>query len=859
MWVNASRFAARFLWVLAFTAGNGAAGQGETTSAITGQVTDQTGAALPKAGVAITATETGLKRTAKTDDAGRYSFPQLRPGKYDVEADLQGFERQRKQAVTAGLGQTQEVDFVLPVAAAHADIVVGGEAPLINTENPNTATTLDATAIENLPNPGSDLTYPAQFSPGALINTAGSGNDFVGAQNGYGNFQVNGLPALSNAYIVDGLETNDPLTNLNSGLATNLVLGLNSISEVTVNTTSYAVDQGRYGASQVNYVTKSGTNSWHGNLYELWNGSRLNAADFFTNATAGNQKPRSTVNHFGGSLGGPIVRDKLFFFFDYEQLRIAVPIVSPVTVPSAAFAGYVLDQLPRGGVDSVSGAAYPAQPGLVPFYRNLFALYGEPRGTAVPVLGCPFNANGAAAVGAPPNGDGCALRRSVSQSSGDHEQVITARIDHNLSVADTVWYRFQSDTGLQAAYTDAINPLFDAISSQPLYSFAAGYTHLFSQHLVNYFNPAFSWYKSLFGPPNPASTLAAFPIVLEGAGTNAPFTTLGGLDYNWVQGRRAARFHLNDNLSWVTGRHDFKFGVSSRLLRLNDYDFSTYTTPLVTYTTLPQFIYGAASTATRAFPDGGIAAFPLSERGFVRAGFDQAGCAFELDGGSPAGAQFESGESARSDRTLAGIVRRNRARRESTAERRLADGPVESFCGDAVGGVATSLGGGVAVQAGMGCALRVWRVCGHSAGQRRGFDRHESTVREHVSGRFAGRGGRIGDCTGSARQRHRQDGRGESGVHRGLSERRAFVRVARGAGRPLSAAGGADRCAGRKATRAVFPAVESGDGAPIGEVSQRARSIRRHAGDQSAVPGADEWIPDGLRGMLRAVSLWAAG
>jgi len=596
------RFAARFLWVVAFTAGHGAAGQGETTSAITGQVTDQTGAALPKAAVAITATDTGLKRTAKTDDAGRYSFPQLRPGRYDVEADLPGFERQRKEAVTAGLGQTQEVDFVLPVAATHADIVVGGEAPLINTENPNTATTLDATAIENLPNPGSDLTYPAQFSPGALINTAGSGNDFVGAQNGYGNFQVNGLPALSNAYIVDGLETNDPLTNLNSGLATNLVLGLNSISEVTVNTTSYAVDQGRYGASQVNYVTKSGTNSWHGNLYELWNGSRLNAADFFTNATTGNQKPRSTVNHFGGSMGGPIVRDKLFFFFDYEQLRIALPIVSPVTEPSAAFAGYVLDQLPRGGVDSVSGAVYPAQPGLVPFYRNLFALYGEPRGAPVSVLGCPFNANGAVAVGAPPNGDGCALRRSVSQSSGDHEQVITARIDHNLSAADTVWYRFQSDTGLQAAYTDPINPLFDAISSQPLYSFAAGYTHLFSQHLVNYFNPAFSWYKSLFGPANQASTLAAFPIVLEGAGTNAPFTTLGGLDYNWVQGRTAARFHLNDNLSWITGRHDFKFGVSSRLLRLNDYDFSTYTTPLVTYTTLPQFIYGAASTATRAFP-----------------------------------------------------------------------------------------------------------------------------------------------------------------------------------------------------------------------------------------------------------------
>jgi hypothetical protein len=225
-------------------------------------------------------------------------------------------------------------------------MTVTAEAPLINPENPNTSTTLGAPALENLPNPGGDMTYPLQFAPGALMNTAGSGNDFLGSANGYGNVQFNGLPALANGYIVDGLETNDPLTNLNSGLSTNLVLGLNSIAEVTVNTLSYTVDEGRYGASQVNYVTKSGTNRFHGNLYELWNGSRFNAADFFTNATPDNRKPRSTVNHFGGSLGGPVLHDKLFFFFDSEWVRIALPIVSATTVPTAAFEKYVLQQLP---------------------------------------------------------------------------------------------------------------------------------------------------------------------------------------------------------------------------------------------------------------------------------------------------------------------------------------------------------------------------------------------------------------------------------------------------------------------------------------------------------------------------------
>ena len=302
--------------------------QGETTSAIIGQVNDASGAAVPGAAVTVTNRDTGLKRSATTDDSGRFDFPQLKPGTYSVQAEATGFDPQRNDAVFAGLGQKQTVDFVLQVSQTKQTVEVTGAPPLLNPGNANTSTNLDAPALENLPNPGGDLTYPLQFAAGALVNTAGSGNDFVGSTNGYGNVEFNGLPALSNGYIVDGLETNDPLTNLNSGLSTNLVLGLNSISEVTVNTLSYAVDQGRYGASQVNYVTKSGSNEFHGNLYELWNGSRFNAADYFTNATAGNHKPRSTVNHFGGSLGGPIVHDKLFFFFDSEWVRIALPIVT---------------------------------------------------------------------------------------------------------------------------------------------------------------------------------------------------------------------------------------------------------------------------------------------------------------------------------------------------------------------------------------------------------------------------------------------------------------------------------------------------------------------------------------------------
>ena len=578
-----------------------AGAQGETTAAIVGRVVDQTGAPVPAAIVTILNKQTGLKRIAKTDASGRFDFPQLTPGGYSVSVEAAGFEPQQNDNVPAALGQKQTIDFKIKVTQAKESIEVSSEVAILNTEDANTSTTLNARSLENLPNPGGDLTYPLQFAAGAQINTAGSGNDFVGGTNGYGNVEFNGLPALSNGYIVDGLETNDPLTNLNSGLSTNLVLGLNSISEVTINTLSYGVDQGRYGASQVNYVTKSGSNQFHGSLYELWNGSRLNAANYFTNATPGNHKPRSTVNHFGGNVGGPILHDKLFFFFDSEWVRIALPIVNATTVPTPVFQNYVLQELPLGGTDSVTGSVYAPSPQSVPFYQKMFSLYGNTSGTPLAVLGCPFDVGGSTPAVAN-DGNGCANRQSISRSSADHEQVQTVRVDYNINEKDSAWFRFQTDNGLQAAYTDPINPLFDALSPQPLYSFAAGFTHVFSQNLVNYFNPAFSWYQSLFGPSDFQTTLAAFPIVLEGNGANAPFTTVGGLDNTWIQGRSATRFFINDNLAWTHGSHELRFGTNTRIFRLNDYDFGEGVVPTAAYTTLPQFIYGVASTATQTFP-----------------------------------------------------------------------------------------------------------------------------------------------------------------------------------------------------------------------------------------------------------------
>ena len=291
--------------------------QSGTSSALAGTVADPSGAMIPAAQVKATEVNTGAVRTVESNADGRFLISQVNPGTYRIEVRTSGFGVAVSQPTSVSVGQTAIVNFTLSLASTSQAIEVIAQSGLMSLENANTSTTIEAKTIKSLPNPGQDLTYIAQFAEGALMNTAGSSND-AKAAGGYGNVEFNGLPATSNGYILDGFDANDPFLGLNIGLSTNLVIGLDALQEATVNTNSYAVDQGRYGASQVNYFTKSGTNQFHGDAYEIWNGSLLNATDFFLHAndTPGNiaKKPRSTVNEFGVSVGGPIRTNRLFFF-----------------------------------------------------------------------------------------------------------------------------------------------------------------------------------------------------------------------------------------------------------------------------------------------------------------------------------------------------------------------------------------------------------------------------------------------------------------------------------------------------------------------------------------------------------------
>src|SRR6202167_3414739 len=584
--------------------------QSGTSSAISGTVTDATGALVPN--VSVTATETNTKaiRTGKTDVSGHYLFSQVNPGTYQVTIRASGFATAASEPTAVEVGRNVALNFTLQVNSTSQTVEVTALQGLLALDNANTTTTIEAKTIENLPNPGQDLTYVTQFAQGALMNTAGSSSD-AKAAGGYGNVEFNGLPATSNGYILDGYDSNDPWLGLNIGLSTNLVIGLDAVEEATVNTNSYSVDQGRYGASQVNYITKSGTNRFHGDLYELWNGSLLNAEDYFLHAndTADNisKKPRSTVNEFGVSVGGPIRRNKLFFFAHYEGIRIALPLVSQAVTPSPAYQQYVLGQLAVGGTDPITDTALPAEPGEIPFYQSMFKLYRSTAGTPVAVSSCPLDASGALPAGTQTSGnlfDGscCANQSQESLTNSDGENLIVVKSDCTIDHNNSVWYRFQQDTGLQAAYTDPINAMFNSYSPQPQRTLVAGYTHIFNSNLVNQFNPGATWYGSILQPRNFAQVLAAFPFVLTAGSNSAPFTTIGGNDNSYPQGRNVTQWQINDNLIWTRGNNTYKFGINTRRIDVSDYDLGEGIVPTVVYNDLAEFTYGAAYTASETFP-----------------------------------------------------------------------------------------------------------------------------------------------------------------------------------------------------------------------------------------------------------------
>lgn len=583
--------------------------QTTTSGDIAGTVTDPSGAVVAGATVTITSTDYGTTDTVKTSSTGAYRLPSLKPGNYKVTVSQTGFRTTVKAAVVA-IGQVTTANIQLQIGQTSETVEVTGAAPLIQSENANISTSFSPQQVDLLPNGGNDLTAVAQTAPGVVMNNGA----------GYGNFSAFGLPATANLFTVNGNDEMDPYLNLNNSGATNLLLGKNEVQEVAVVSNGYTGQYGRQAGAQVDYATKSGTNDWHGNLLYWYNTAGFNANDWFNDYTS-TPKPEAIANQWGASIGGPIKKDKLFFFLDNEGTRFVLATNTLALIPTQAFASAVVNNLVAD--NAILGAALGApaiNPAVsVPFYNHLFGLYRNALGAsrAVPVtnlidttgnLGCgDINVfSGPSSIGQPAAGAGnlypalaafggtsgynpgeggwntggglpCADYYRSTAGTGANEWVLATRVDYNLSNNDKLYFRFRSDRGVQPTYTDAINPVFNATSSQPADEGQVNWTHTFSPSILNQFVGSVAYYSAFFIQPQQSAASALLPFVFIDADLSS-WSYLGGEGYAFPQGRAVTQYQFIDDLSITKGAHALKMGLNFRRNDITDATFSTVVT-----------------------------------------------------------------------------------------------------------------------------------------------------------------------------------------------------------------------------------------------------------------------------------------
>jgi len=558
-----------------------AAAQSIVSGEIGGTVTDPTGAVVPNATVNLTSLDTGFNETTTTGDGGSFRFALVKPGKYTVTVTASGF-RTVKAEVVANVGQVANVPVKLEVGVKAETIEITGEVPLLHTDNANLATTIDRQTMDMVPNAGMDMTNYALMTPGVAVSTGG----------GYGNFTANGLPGTANLYTVNGGDMNDPENNLNNSGASNMMLGSNELQEVSVVTNGYTGEYGRAAGANVNLTTKSGTNQFHGNANWLYNGTVLNANDFFSNATDPiTPRPHAVSNQWAGSFGGPIKKDKLFFFYDNEGIRYVLPGGGQVFIPTTDFANATLANIAANG---------PA--GSTPFYQNIFSLYAGTPGIsrATPAPGNCGDLSGQTLNGVTfDNGPGtpgivCAQTLQSNVNSLNIERLQAITVDWNASQNDTVKFRYWQDRGVQATGTDPINSAFNANSNQPQDAGQITWTHVINNHATNQFITGGFYYSAIFGPVNIGTALAAFPTTILW-GDGAPFNNLGGNDFNYPQGRNVAQYQVIDDVSWTKGNHGIKFGVNFRRNNIASWTAGFETSGALSVNSMTDFFNGVAS------------------------------------------------------------------------------------------------------------------------------------------------------------------------------------------------------------------------------------------------------------------------
>ncbi len=549
-----------------------AGAQSTTSGDIQGTVSDPTGAVIPGATVTVKNVGNGETKVVTTGTTGTFRASLLSPGSYLVSITAPGFGI-TSSTVTVAAGNVANDNIALTLGSGGTTVEVTSSATEINTTNGDVTTAFTAEEIQALPNPGNDLTFVAQTAPGSVMNTGT-------ASGGYGNFSSFGVSGLSNMFTLDGGYENDPFLNLNNTGASNLTLGNNEVDTVTVVSPAFSSQFGGLGGAQVNEITTGGTNRLHGQLQYYWNGRIMNANDYFNKQSQvlnGEQNIPNFVNanQWAASVGGPVIRDKVFFYVNTEGLRVTTPTSGQVYAPSQAFQNCSLN----GGTACTTlnaAALQNCEPGGVlnpnstcvgdPTYS--YGSFAQAAANQRPLLQAIFNTYNnspyrpvASAVQADPN-DVSAVSYRASAASFLTEYLITARADWHISNKDTFFIHYKQDHGIQPTVVDLVSPLFSASSPQPAWEGQVNETHTFSPNLTNQLVFTGNYYSAPFQNTNNYLPVAPFELIFEDG--DLANTIYGGDDAAFPQGRRVAGYQVIDDVSYTKGRNNLRFGYNFR-------------------------------------------------------------------------------------------------------------------------------------------------------------------------------------------------------------------------------------------------------------------------------------------------------
>jgi hypothetical protein len=524
------------------------------TAQVTGRISDASGAVVPGAQISLTNQATGFKRETVTNEEGYYTIPLLQPGNYEISVRKDGFKPIIQSWITLQVEQVARLDFNLETGAVNETVMVTSTGPLLERETSSVGQVIENKTIVTLPLNGRNYSQLVALMPGSTPNQGSRATDGI---------SLNGNRTFQNTYLIDGVDNNNYILGVDTNSTQALRPSVDAIQEFKVESANYSAEYGRSAGGIISLAIKTGTNEFHGSAFEFLRNDKLDANNWFSNR-ANLNRPPLRYNQFGGTFGGPVIKNHTFFFASYQGTRDKRSRTGTTTVPTA--------EMIRGNFGSIniydpanveSGARVQFTNNIIPDARI------DPVGRRL------------AALYPAPNQPGSVNNYVANVSITDYADQLDLRGDHSFRSSDTMFVRYSwSDREITlgsffAPPGNGGNGFGDypLIQLPKAWSIAGGETHIFSTSLVNELRIGFTRNKSDQLSPASQSLYDQFGIkgVPQFEGLNGlptftvtNFASLGDRTFA-PNPKRVGVFQLSDNLSWTRGNHGIRFGGDLRL------------------------------------------------------------------------------------------------------------------------------------------------------------------------------------------------------------------------------------------------------------------------------------------------------